>query len=351
MGIIAAILLVASLVAEYLHAPAWLIFCLACGGLIPLAGILGKATEEVAIYLGPGVGGFLNATFGNATELIIAILALQKGLVEMVKASVTGSIIGNLLLVLGVSVVAGGVKYKSLKFNPANAGMANSMMLLAVLGLLIPAVYSRVPHPAGVVPTDTKLYYLTLWVAGVLMLLYLLGLVFSLVTHRDIFNPVSGTDQHETPEWSLRTALVVMLVATLLVIVQSEILVGTLKELLETFPIPEIFLGVIVVAVVGNAAEHAVAVLVAMRNQMDLAFQIACGSSTQVALFVAPVLVFVGAWMGVPMDLNFSLLEVVAVVISTFIVGTLAQDAEFNWFEGAQLLGVYLILALTFYFY
>jgi Ca2+:H+ antiporter len=341
----------ATVILEYSHSSAAAIFAVSALGLIPLAGVLGKATEQVALHQGPGLGGLLNATFGNATELILAALALREGLVDVVEASITGSIIGNLLLVLGLAVFCGGLRFKSLRFNPATAGMATSTMTLAVLGLIVPAVYAVVPHASRGIPGPEILRHLSLGVAGVLLAVYLLGLLFSLRTHRDIFQPADATEEVESPEWTLGKALVIMLAATGLVVLQSEILVGTLQELLNSVPIPPIFLGAIVLAVVGNAAEHGVAVVVAMRGQMDLAFQIACGSSTQVALFVAPVLVFYSLFTEHFLDLQFTLLEVLAVGISAVIVGIISADGEFNWFEGAQLLGVYAILALAFFWY
>lgn len=351
--VVAAVLLVVAFAAEYLfHAPAPVIFLAAAAALIPLAGILGRATEELALRTGPAIGGLLNATFGNATELIIALVALHAGHVGIVKASITGSIVGNLLLVLGLAVFVGGVKFKTLKFNPTNARVTTSTMTLAVLALLVPAVFARVPHPDTNVPMSENLLHVSEGVSVILLAIYLLGLFFSLKTHKDAFAPYADqAHRHEEPKWSTGTAVGVMLGATLLVVFASEMLVGSIEELLKTIHLSEIFLGVIVLAVVGNAAEHFVAVTVAARNQMDLSFQIACGSSTQVALFVAPVLVFAGVLMGQPMDLHFSLMEVLAVGASTVVVGLLAGDGEFNWFEGIQLLGVYLILGITFFFY
>lgn len=351
--VVAAVLLALAFAAEHVfHAPATVIFVVAAAALIPLAGILGRATEEMALRTGPAIGGLLNATFGNATELIIALVALNAGHVEIVKASITGSIVGNLLLVLGLAVFVGGVKYKTLKFNPVNARVTTSTMTLAVLALLIPAVFARVPHPGTKVPMSENLLHLSEGVSAILLTIYVLGLFFSLKTHKDAFAPHSDeTHEHAEPQWSAKVAMAVMLGVTLLIVFLSEMLVGSIAHLLETLHLSEIFLGVIVLAVIGNAAEHFVAVTVAARNQMDLSFQIACGSSTQVALFVAPVLVFAGVVMGKPMDLHFSLMEVLAVGASTVVVGLLAGDGEFNWFEGIQLLGVYLIFAVTFFFY
>lgn len=343
--VVAGILVILSLIASLAHAGPIPLFIISCVTLVPLAGILGKATEEVAKRQGPAIGGLLNATFGNATELILALMALQKGgaLVEMVKASITGSIIGNLLLVLGAAIFFGGLRYKSLPLHPASAGMGSSMMLIAVIGLVVPAVYSAGKPNAH----PTLLINLSLLVAGVLITVYLLGLLFSLVTHRHVF---TIEDEPEVPDWPLGRAVTVLLVATGLVIMESELLVHAVEQLVESFHLSVVFLGAVVVAIVGNAAEHAVAIIVARKGKMDLAFQIASGSSAQVALFVAPFLVFASYLMGKPMDLLFTPFEVAAVIVSVLIVNTITSDGETNWFEGVQLLGVYALLAVAFFY-
>ena len=341
----AAVLIILSLVAAVLHMAPALVFVISCAALIPLAGILGKATEEVAKRQGPAIGGLLNATFGNATELIVALMALTKGgvLVDMVKASITGSIIGNLLLVLGAAIFFGGLRYKSLTLHPAATGMGSSLMLIAVIGLVVPAVF----HASKPDAHPVLLQNMSLLVAGVLMGVYLLGLLFSLKTHRHVF---TIEDEPEVPDWPLSRAVVVLLVTTALVVLQSEIVVHAVEQLVAVFNLSVVFLGAVVIAVVGNAAEHAVAILMARKGKMDLAFQIASGSSSQVALFVAPFLVFAGAVMGKPMDLLFTPFEVAAVVVSVLIVNAITADGETNWFEGVLLLGVYAILAVVFYY-
>jgi Ca2+:H+ antiporter len=346
--IVAAVLIAASLGAHFGHAGPVITFVVGAGALIPLAAILGKATEEVAMRQGPAIGGLLNATFGNATELILAIMSIRAGgaLLEMVKASITGSIIGNLLLVLGASIVAGGVRYKTMSINPRGAGMATSMMMLAVIGLVVPAVFARVKPEAS----SALLEQMSLAVAAILMLIYILGLIFSLGTHRHIFNPDDTSDETpEAPEWSMTRAVAVLLICTALVVVESDIVVDAVQELIEAFHLSPLFLGAVVIAIVGNAAEHAVAIMVARRGHMELAFQIACGSSTQVALFVAPFLVFCSLLMGRPLNLLFTIFEVLSIVVSVVIVAMISSDGETNWFEGAQLLGVYAILCVAFY--
>ncbi|MBM3461399.1 MAG: calcium/proton exchanger [Armatimonadetes bacterium] len=344
--VITGVLIILSVLANLMHWGPIPLFALSAAAIIPLAGILGKATEEVAKRQGPAIGGLLNATFGNATELILAIVALRSGgaLVEMVKASITGSIIGNLLLVLGLAIVVGGMRYKSLSISVASSGLASSQMMLAVVGLVVPATFAFVRPNAP----EAVLESLSLVVAAILLLVYVLGLVFSLWTHKHVFSPED--DESEPPEWPLKKALGVLLGATLLVVLESELLVHAIEALIESMHLSAIFLGAVVVAVVGNAAEHAVAIIMARKGKMDLSYQIACGSSTQVALFVAPFLVFVSLWMGKPMNLLFTSFEVLSIVVTMFIVSQISADGETNWFEGVQLLAVYAILCVMFYF-
>ena len=316
--------------------------------IIPLAGLMGEATEQLAERLGPGVGGLLNATFGNAAELIIALFALFKGYDEVVKASLTGSIIGNVLLVLGASLLAGGLKHSTQTFNRTAAGVGATMLVLASLGLLVPAIFHALPE---VTSRDISLEHeLSIGVSIILILTYLAHLVFSLVTHKRLFNP-ENLDLHEPEEhWSSRTATIVLIVATVLVALMSEILVGAVEHTSQFLGMNKIFIGVVVVAIVGNAAEHSTAVLVALKNQMDLAVGIAVGSALQIALFVAPVLVFASYLRAEPMDLRFTSLEVLAVIVGVFIAHMVAEDGESNWLEGLMLLMVYAILALAFFF-
>ena len=318
-----------------------LLFVAAGLSIIPLAGYMGKATEEIAIYVGPRVGGLLNATFGNAAELIITIFALRAGLYEVVKASITGSIIGNLLLVLGLSMLLGGFKYKTQKFNRAAAGMHTSMLLMAVTGLIIPAVFLQTHENPAAEP-------LSLGVAAVLMLVYILSLIFSLHTHKDVFRP--SQEHPETPNWSRLKALLILLVATILVVLESEFLVAGIEPVVKTLGISELFIGVIVIPIIGNAAEHSTSVIMALKNKMEISLEIAIGSSTQIALFVAPLLVFLGYFIGQPLDLIFTGYELVVIIMATVITAMISMDGRSNWLEGAQLLSAYAIMAFAFLF-
>lgn len=346
--VLTGVLVVLSVLAHVLHWSDTAVFVVSAVAIVPLAGVLGKATEEISMRLGPAMGGLLNATFGNATELILAIISIKKGgeLLEMVKASITGSIIGNLLLVLGLAIVAGGLRYKTMAINPRSAGMSSSMMMLAVVGLVVPAVF-KVCKPTA---SADLLENMSLAVAAILMVLYALGLLFSFGTHKHIFSTDESDEGAEEPEWSMPKAWSVLVGVTLLVVLESEILVGAVEGLLQTFPLTPMFLGAVVIAIVGNAAEHAVAVIVARRGRMELAFQIACGSSTQIALFVAPVLVFVSLALGQPLNLLFHPFEVLAIIVTVVLVSMISQDGETNWLEGSQLLAVYGILCVAFYY-
>jgi Ca2+:H+ antiporter len=327
-----------------------------CSGIaiIPLAGWMGKATEHLAEKMGQGIGGLLNATFGNAAELIIALMAMHKGLYGVVKASITGSIIGNILLVLGASIVVGGVKYKEQRFNRTAVMSSNTSLVLAAIGLLIPSVFhvAADASPGGWTPVLEQ--KLSLAIAIVLFATYIFVLLFSLRTHRHLFlgtaEDPSHTEVHSGRTWSRGKSILVLLVATVLVAWVSEFLVGAVEEARTKLGLTEVFIGVIVVAIIGNAAEHSTAVLVAAKNKMDLSLGIAIGSSLQIALFVAPVLVFVSYLMGRPMDLEFTLPEVVAVIVAVHILSEISSDGETNWLEGLQLLSVYIILGILFYF-
>ncbi|MGQ0594432.1 MAG: calcium/proton exchanger [Gammaproteobacteria bacterium] len=322
--------------------PLW-VFGAAGLAIVPLAGWMGRATEHLASRLGEGIGGLLNATFGNAAELIIALFALREGLHEVVKASITGSIIGNILLVLGLSMVAGGMRYTVQVFNRSAASMGASLLLLSAIGLVVPTVF----HALGPGAADER--GLSLEIALVLFVTYLLSLVFSLRTHRHLY--VGEEPADEDPDaWSRRRSFVVLMITSGLIAVMAELLVGSVEHAATALGLTEVFVGVILVAIVGNAAEHSTAVLVAMRGKMDLAVHIAIGSSLQIALFVAPVLLFVSYLFGTPMDLVFTPFEVFSVVLAVLAVNHIASDGECNWMEGVQLLAVYLILGLAFYF-
>ncbi len=352
-----------------LYNPTWL-FVVSCIAIIPLASWMGKATEHLAEHLGQGIGGLLNATFGNAAELIIALFALSKGLEGVVKASITGSIIGNLLLVLGLSFVAGGAKFKEQIFNRTAASMSATALTLAAIALLIPSIFHQVAAQVPVAAggwTPAKEQSLSLAIAVVLIVTYGFTLLFSLITHKKLFvgEAMQGATQkvgeelerHEEPieemhkeVWSRGKSIVVLLVATGFVALISEFLVGAIEQARESLGLTEVFVGVIVVAIIGNAAEHSSAILMAMRNKMDLSLSIALGSSLQIALFVAPILIFASYLFGRPMNLEFTIPEVVAVIASVLIAEQISSDGESNWVEGVQLLSVYAVLAILFYF-
>ena len=339
----------ASIVLNAQHASPLLIFGAACLGVLPLAGLMGRATEQIAERTGPTIGGLLNATFGNAAELIIAFVALRAGLVDLVKASITGSILGNLLLILGLSLVAGGVKAPILKFNRTSAGMSSAMLALAVAGLVFPAVFHALhPGTAAGRLAFTELA-LSEAVAVILAITYGCSLLFSLHTHKSVFG-MDATSTPEGPEWSLVKSVGVLALATAAVVVESEILVHAVEGVTQRLGLSEVFLGLIIIPVIGNAAEHASAVLMARKGKTDLALQIALGSSTQVALLVAPILVLAGVLIGQPMNLVFTSFEVITLAVSTIVVSMITLDGESHWFEGVQLLALYAMVAAAAYF-
>jgi Ca2+:H+ antiporter len=340
--------IVARLIAPDAHV--WLFF-LAGIAIVPLAGWMGKSTEHLAARTGEGIGGLLNATFGNMAEIIIAIMALREGLTEIVKASLTGSIIGNALLVLGASMLGGGLKFKTQEFNPAGGRTRATQLTLAAIALLVPALFHHLAGPAG----PAREGALSLEISILLLVVYALALVFSLHTHERYFTREAAEavrlEDETHAAWSVRRSLGILVGATALVSVLAEILVASVETTAATLGMTEVFVGVIVVAIVGNAAEHSTAILMALEDRMDLAMGIAIGSATQIALFAAPVLVLLSYAIGpAPMDLVFTTAEVVAVGVSVIIVGQVAEDGESNWLEGVQLLAVYLILAVMFYF-
>jgi Ca2+:H+ antiporter len=338
-----------SIVFHCLHFPRAITFFLAALAIIPLAAFMGRATEEIASKKGPTIGGLMNATFGNATELIIAFIALNKGYIDVVKASITGSIIGNLLLVLGASFLAGGLKFQTQKFNRAVVGNGSSMMLLAVIGLVVPAMFAYSTNTSPIHPTVVRL---SEWVSVALLGVYFLGLFFSLHTHKNVLASPDEVeiDEHSTAQWSQRVAFAVLCVTTIFVAIESEILVDSIHGVIETLHFTELFVGIIIVAIVGNASEHAAAIVVAMKGKADLAVNISQGSSVQVALFVAPVLVIFGMIINQPMSLVFTPFEILAVAISVIVSIIVSMDGESNWFEGVMLLAVYFILAVAFFF-
>jgi len=350
-----AIFIPAAVALELAHASPVLVFTAAALGVIPTAAVMGEATEHIAARTGPGIGGLLNVTFGNAPELIIAFFALKEGLQEVVKASIVGSIIGNILLVLGAAMLVGGLKRERQTFNQTAASAQSAMLLLALTALIMPALFQLI-H-GGELPRvgdervdfGSDLETLSLGVALVLMGSYAAGLLFSLKTHRKLFNPFEeGEEEHAG--WTTRRAVISLAVAAVLVGLMSEILVGSISEASHEIGLSEFFVGVFVVAIVGNAAEHWVAVLVAAKDKMDLAVGIAIGSSAQIALFVAPLLVLLSFVIGPePMALVFNGYELGGLVFAVLIANFLTQDGESNWFEGVQLLALYAVLGIVFF--
>jgi Ca2+:H+ antiporter len=324
-----------------------LTFLSACLGIVPLAGLMGKATEYLAERLGIGWGALLNSTFGNACELIISIVALKAGQIEVVKASITGSIIGNVLLVLGGSMLAGGMKYETQTFNRVAATTSATLLALAAISLSVPAVFHFSAPGAHV--NETKLAFA---ISLVLFFTYILGLIFSLKTHRSLYVCQSSSEVDAAlgvSSWSIKKSVVVLIVASVLVALLSERLVDAIEVAAKSLGMSKLFIGVVLLAIVGNAAEHSTAIWMALKNKMDLSIQIALGSGSQIALFVAPVIVFTSFLLGTPMNLCFSEIEIMSIIVSVLILSFVATDGECNWLEGAQLLAVYLILATTFY--
>jgi Ca2+:H+ antiporter len=334
-----------------------IVFVISALGVIPTAALMGRATEELAARSGPGIGGLLNVTFGNAPELIIALFALQKGLHEVVKASIVGSILGNILLVLGAAMFVGGIGRKEQNFRRQSANAQSSMLFLAVTAMVMPAVFelarghSLPGVDAQLVHFGSSIETLSVVVACILIISYASGLYFSLKTHRDVFNPPYADDDESSLGWSARRSVMMLAIAGAAVGLMSEILVGSIEQASHSIGISEFFVGAIVIAIVGNAAEHWVAVLVARKDKMDLSVNIAIGSAAQVALFVAPVLVLCSLFLGpFAMPLVFNGFEIAAILIAVVIANVVTNEGESTWFEGLQLLFVYAILAITFGF-
>ena len=357
-----------SIAASFAHLDPLIIFMTAGLGIVPLAAWMGNATEEIAVVVGPSLGGLLNATFGNATELIIALIALRAGLIDVVKASITGSIISNLLLVMGFAMLLGGLRFKEQSFQPLVARMNASSMNLAVVALLLPTAF----HFSSNAVNHSSIENLSVAVAIVLIAVYGLTLLFSMKTHSHLYDAGVGESSQETASEALPDStsvavnsmesdvdhqpnltlwISVLLVATLAVAIESELLVNSLEAATGRLHLTPLFTGVILLPIIGNAAEHATAVTVAMKNKMDLALSVAVGSSLQIALFVAPVLVIAGWFMGQPMDLDFNPFELVAVAIAVLLANSISSDGLSNWLEGTLLLATYTILGFGFYFH
>ncbi|VVC04076.1 Sodium/calcium exchanger protein [Candidatus Bilamarchaeum dharawalense] len=333
-----------TLVLNFVGADSTVLFASSLFAILPLAAKMGEATEELAKIYGGQIGGLLNATFGNAAELIIALLAINRGLVDLVKASLAGSIIGNLLFVFGLSILLGGFRFKEQKFSAPLAGLNSTMLLIAFMSIMIPSLFHFVPLEHR----GNDEVFLSTSVSVLLIVLYLLSMVFSLKTHNYLFRTKVGHE--EKAKWSRNFAIGVLGVSTIVLALISEVFVGQIEHVALSLGLTELFIGAIVVALIGNAAEHLAAVSFALKNELDLSINVTVGSSLQIAMFVAPVAVIASIFMGKTMDLVFTPFEVIAVFASVLIVNEISSDGRCNWFEGAQLVIMYLIIAVLFFF-
>lgn len=333
-----------SFIGKFLNFSPTIMFILAALSIIPLAGIMGEGTEEISFYTGPKIGGFLNATFGNATELIISFFALKSGLFEVVKSSIAGSIIGNILLVLGASMFIGGLKHKTQNFNINVVETTSSMLLFSLIGLCVPAFFT---HTINANLLNTRYEGLSLVVAIVMFILYILSLIFSFFTHKDLYATTTEEEGHES-KWSLKKSIAILIIATVIIAIESEFLVGGIEDITSKLGLSEFFVGIILIPIIGNAAEHSTAITMALKNKMDVAIEIALGSSLQIILFVAPVLIFLSL-LFTPMSIIFNPFELVSLIASVIIANKVASDGQSNWLEGVQLMAVYFIIAAGFF--
>jgi Ca2+:H+ antiporter len=335
---------------HFAHASDAVLFSTAALGIVPLAAMMGQATENLATKVGPTIGGLLNATFGNATELIIAFFALRAGKIEVVKASITGSMIGNMLLVLGLALFLGGLKFKKQVFSKETAGALSSLLLIVMIAFVIPALFDFTERADGISSAEAQAVDIRFSLAAsvVLIGLYVCNMIFSLVTHKDLLS--ASDEQHDQPSWSVNRSLLTLLGSTVIVALMSEVLVGSLEGFSKGIGLSEVFAGLIIIPIIGNAAEHSASVF-ARKNKLDLSISIALGATIQIALLVAPILVILSFFLGQPMDLVIHRpLELAGLIGATLITASVCRDGETNWLEGAMLLGVYLLIAVAFYF-
>ena len=334
---------------EFAHADHLVLFVVSAIALIPLAKLIGDSTEHLATYYGPTAGSLLNVTFGNAAEIIIAVVAISAGLLDLVKASITGAIIGNILLILGLSVIAGGFRYKEQTFSRENISIQSSMLFLAIIGLAVPTILAS----TILSPLENQVQVLSDALAFILLIVYVLGIVFTFITHKHLFTPPETAEDiqesHGT-HWSKKKSFLLLAVSMAGVIVVSEILVASVETTGEELGFGQLFVGAIIVGIVGNAAEHSSAILLARKGKMELSIGIAAGSGTQIALFVVPILVFAGIAMGQPFTLVFTLLELATIFLAAIILNLIVHDGKSNWFEGVMLTAVYIIIAIAFFF-
>jgi Ca2+:H+ antiporter len=347
---------------EFAHANHIVLFVIAAIALIPLAKLIGDSTEHLATHYGPTVGSLLNVTFGNAAEIIIAIVAISAGLLDLVKASITGAIIGNILLIFGLSVVVGGFRFKEQKFSRENIGFQSSMLFLAIIGLAVPTIMAYTVLPPSEHPGEIQLLSDSL--AIILIIVYILGIIFTFFTHKHLFvqpeepataagngaQPAAALDDDHHGHWSKKKSFILLAASMAGVIMVSEILVGSVEATGEELGFGELFVGAIIVGIVGNAAEHSSAILLARRGKMELSIGIAAGSGTQIALFVVPILVFAGIALGQPFSLVFTLFELAVIFLAAIILNLIVHDGRSNWFEGVMLTAVYVIIAIGFFF-
>ncbi len=340
------IFLPVAVLAELLHWPPLVIFGSSALAVVPLAGLLGEATEVLAAKIGPRPGGLLNATLGNAAELIITLIAIQAGQLALVKASLIGSVLGNILLVLGFSILLGGIRHGVQRFDRSAAGLDATMLILATIGISVPSIFN-----VAIEPDVLRVEELSLTTAGVMLVIYVLGIVYMLRSSAPAAEVSPAVPpSHDAPHWSTGLALGLLAASVVGIAVMSEFLVGSIEPVTEALGFSEFFIGIIIIPLIGNVAEHLVAVQMALKNQMDLSLSIANGSSLQIALFVAPVLVFVSLLMGNPLTLEFNNFELIALTAASIIAALVALDGKSNWLEGAMLLAVYAILGLAFFF-
>ncbi len=357
----------AVLISEIIHNDHYVTFVLACIALVPLAKMIGDSTEHLGLHFGATAGALLNVTFGNAPELIIATSAMNAGLFTLVKASITGSILGNILLILGLSLIAGGFKYKEQRFNKENTGMQTSMLFIAIIGLTIPTILSATSLNSGtdVGSNEQKIQALSESVAFILLAVYFAGIIFTFVTHKHLFtqnreaveleiqegNSIgNSTKNQQSMMWSKKKCFIILSFSILGVVITSEILVGTVSVAAKEFGFGEVFIGAIIVGIIGNAAEHGSALILATKNKLDLSIGIASGSGTQVALFVAPILVIIGMISHHPFTLVFTTFELISLLLAVIILNWISHDGKSNWFEGVMLTCVFIIIAIGFYF-
>ena len=337
---------------DLVHADHLLLFLVSAIALIPLAKLIGDSTEHLATRYGPTVGSLLNVTFGNAAEIIIGVVAINAGLINLVKASITGSILGNILLIFGLSIIAGGFRYKDQSFSRENIGFQSSMLFLATIGLAVPTILASTT--LSPLESQNQVQLLSDALAIILLVVYILGIVFTFITHKHLFTPPpeSADDVQEShaTHWSKKKSFLLLAASMAGVVVVSEILVASVETTSKEFGFGELFVGAIIVGIVGNAAEHSSAILLARKGKIELSIGIAAGSGTQIALFVVPILVFAGIVMGQPFTLVFTLLELATIFLAAIILNLIVHDGRSNWFEGVMLTAVYIIIAIAFFF-